>query len=61
MRDEGFDQIAARVLDRFGSAEMCGISLNESRIEIVLADQQAELIPEPAGTTIRSVRAIPAV
>ncbi len=52
MRDERFDQIAASVLDSFGTAEMGGIFLNEGRIEVVLSDQKAELVAEPAGTAI---------
>ncbi len=52
MRDEGLDQIAAGPAEGFRAAEVCGVSLNESRIEVVLADQQAELIPQP-GLTIR--------
>jgi len=61
VRDKGFDQIATRVFDGLGSAEMCGISLNESRIEVVLADQQAELVSEPTGAAIGTIRAIPVV
>ena len=52
VRNERLDQIAARVLDGFGAAEMGGIFLNEGRIEVVLADQEAELIPEPAGAAV---------
>ena len=55
MRDEGFDQIAARVLDGLGAAEMGGIFLNEGRIEVVLADQKAELVAEAAGATVRAI------
>ena len=49
MGDEGFDQIAAGVFDSFGTAEMGGVCLNEGRIEVVLADQQAKLVAEPLG------------
>ena len=46
MGDEGFDQIAAGVFDGFGAAEMSGISLHETRIEVVVADQKAQLVAE---------------
>ena len=52
MGNEGIDQIAARVLDGFGAAEMGGIFLNESWIEVVLADQEAEFVPEPTGAAV---------
>jgi hypothetical protein len=40
---------------------MSGIFLNKDRIEVVLPDQKAELVAEPAGTAIRTVRAFTAV
>ena len=46
MGDEGFDQIAAGLLKCFGTAEVGGVGLHEVRIEVVLADQKAELIAE---------------
>ena len=61
MGDEGLDQIAARVLKGFGTAEMSGISLDEGRIEVVLADQKAELVAEPRRTTIRAVWSVKAI
>ncbi len=54
--DEGFDQIPAGVFEGFGAAEVGGISLDESRIEVVLADQKAELVAEPWLAIIRAVR-----
>ena len=51
MGDEGLDQIAAGVLEGFGTAEMSGVSLDECRIEVVLADQKAELVAE-AGLAV---------
>ncbi len=47
MRNEGFDQISAGILDRFGTAEMGSVSFDQIGIEVVLADQEAELIAEP--------------
>ena len=46
MGDEGLDQFTAGATESFGTAEVCGIGLHEIRIEVVLADQKAELIPQ---------------
>jgi len=46
MRDEGFDQVTAGALQGFGTAEVGGISFHEVWIEIVLANEQAKLVPE---------------
>ena len=45
MRNKGLDQISIRFFQGGRAAEIGGVRLNESRIEIVLADQQTELIP----------------
>jgi hypothetical protein len=37
---------------------MSGIFLNKDRIEVVLADQEAELVAEPTGTAIGAIRTI---
>src|SRR5208282_562981 len=54
MSDEGLDQVPAGFADFLGSAEISGVSLDQGRIELVLADQQAESITQPrlaiAGT-----------
>ena len=55
MRDEGFDQFATGALESFSAAEVGGISLNESRIEVVLADQKAELVAESGLAVARTV------
>ncbi len=49
--DEGFDQITTGFLERFGAAEVGGVGLHESGIEVVLPDQKAELIPQ-SGVTV---------
>ena len=61
MRDEGLDQFAARALEGLSAAEVGSVRFNEGRIEVVLADQQAESVAEPSGTGVRTVRAIPAL
>src|SRR6266436_4776760 len=45
MRNKGLDQISIRFFQGSRAAEISGICLNKSGIEIVLADQQTELIP----------------
>src|SRR5208283_1759567 len=47
MGDKGLDQFTAGAAKCRGAAEVCGIGLHEIRIEVVLADQKAELIAEP--------------
>lgn len=46
MIDEGLDHIAAGLSQLFSSAELGGIALHQIRVELVLADQQAETIAE---------------
>ena len=41
----GLDEISIRFFQGWRAAEISGICLNESGIEVVLADQQTELIP----------------
>ena len=50
--DEGFNQVAASILERLRAAEVGGIGLHERGIEVVLADQKAELIPQTRMMTI---------
>ena len=54
MGDEGLDQFTAGAAEGRGAAEVSSIGSHQIRIEIVLADQKAELIPKPglaiAGT-----------
>src|ERR1700687_4377685 len=45
VRHKGLDQISIQFLQGWRAAEISGVGLNESGIEIVLADQEAELIP----------------
>jgi len=61
MGNKGFDQFTAGTAQRFRAAEVRGVCLDEIGIEVVLANQEAELIAKPrlavAGTIAR-VRAI---
>jgi hypothetical protein len=47
MGDKGLHQISAGSAQSLRTAEIRGVRLNKSWIKIVLADQKAELIPEP--------------
>ena len=55
MRNEGFDQISAGVFDRFGAAEVRSVRLDQIRIELILANQQAKLIAEPGRVGLVTV------
>ncbi len=44
VRNKGLDQISIRFLQGWGTAEIGGVRLDESGVEIVLADQETELI-----------------
>jgi len=44
MGDEGLDEIATGFLESFGAAKVGRVGLHERRIEVMLADQKAELI-----------------
>ena len=57
MGNEGFDQIAAGLFEGFGTAEMGGVGLHEIRIEVVLADQKAELVAETRLAIVMTVAA----
>lgn len=46
MRNEGFDQIATGFGHGLSAAEVRGICFYEFRIQIVLANEKAELITE---------------
>ena len=47
LRDEGLDQVTAGAAEGFRTAEICCVRLYEIRVEVVLADEKAELISEP--------------
>ncbi len=47
MRNEGFNQLAAGSAEGLRAAKICGVRFHQIRIEIVLADQKAELIAQP--------------
>ena len=53
MRDEGFDQFAAGSTEGLRAAKICSVCLDEGRIEVVLADEKAELIPQSRLTIAR--------
>ena len=46
VRDEGFNQVTARLFEGLSTAEVRGVGLNEVGIEVVLPDQQAEPVAE---------------
>ena len=52
MGDKRFDQITTGILQRLRAAEIGGIGLHESGIEIVLTNQKAELITQTRMMTI---------
>ena len=53
--DEGLDLASAGVAKGWGSAIVSGIGLHEAGIELVLADQQAELVAEARLTVVVAV------
>ena len=55
MGDKGLDQLPAGAAESCGAAEVGGILLHEIGIEVVLADQKAELIPEPRLAVSRTI------
>ena len=55
MGDEGFDQVSAGFFEGFGAAEVSGVGLHESGIEVVLADQKAELVAQTRLTVAAAV------
>jgi hypothetical protein len=54
--DEGLDQIPAGFAEFLGAAEISGIALYESRIELMLADQKAQSISQPGKAVVRNRR-----
>ena len=56
--DKGLDRFTGGVAKRFRAAEICRISLHEICIEVVLADQKAELVAEPGLAVARAVRGV---
>ena len=57
--DKGLDQLAAGAAEGRGAAEVRGIGFHEIGIEVVLADQKAELIAEPRLAVAISVGGMP--
>ena len=55
MGDEGLDQFTTGAAEGFRAAEVRRVGLHEIRVEVVLADQQAELIAEPGLAIARTV------
>jgi hypothetical protein len=58
MSDEGLDPIAAGPAEGLGSAKARGVRFDESWIEVVLSDQQAELIPQSGLTVVRAISVV---
>ena len=56
--DEGFDRFAAGVSKDWRSAIVGGIGLHEGRIELVLADQQAEAIAKARLTVVVAIGSV---
>jgi hypothetical protein len=55
MGDKGFNDLPAGFFKCLSAAEFSGVGLDESRIEVVLADQKAELVTQSRRITIRYV------
>ena len=55
MANKELDQVPARSFQSFRTAEIRGVRLNKSRIEVVLADQEAESVPQPGMTVVRAI------
>ena len=55
MGDEGFDQIPTGFFEDFGAAEVGGIGLHESGIEIELSNEKAELVAQSGLTVTRTI------
>ena len=53
--DEGFDHVPAGISDRGGSAVISGVGFDEVRIELVLADQEAEAVAEAGLAAVVAV------
>jgi hypothetical protein len=61
MRNERLNQFATCTAEGFGATEVRSVGFNEIWFEIVLADQEAELIPKaglPVAGTIGGVRPV---
>ncbi len=55
MRDERLDEIPLGLLERWRAAEVGGVRLNQRGIEVVLADQEAEAVPQSRLTIFRAI------
>ena len=55
MGNKGLDQFTAGAAEGFGAAEVGRVGLHEIRVKVELADQQAELIPEPGLAVARTI------
>jgi hypothetical protein len=53
--DKGLDQVPTGSAESFRAAEIRGVRLNKSRIEVVLTDQKAESIPQPWLSVVGSI------
>jgi len=59
MENKGLDELAACASECFRAAEVRGIGLHEIRIEVVPANQKAELVSEPRLAVAISVGGMP--
>ena len=50
--NKGLDEVPAGSAQRFRAAKVCGVCLDKSRIEVVLADQKAQFVPQPGMTIV---------
>jgi hypothetical protein len=55
MGDKGLDQVPAGFTEFLGAAEFSGIALDHRGIELMLADQEAESVPEAWVAVVRTV------
>src|SRR5580704_4346538 len=55
MGDEGFDQFAAGTAEGFRPTEVSRIGLYKVRVKVILANQDAELIPKPGLAVAGSI------
>ncbi len=55
MGDKGLDQVSAGSFESFRTAEVRGVRLNKSRIEVVLPDKEAESVSQLWLTVVRTI------
>src|ERR1700730_5933655 len=58
MGDKGLDQVPTGSFESFRTAEIRGVRFNKSWIEVVLADHEAQPVPQPRLTVVRTILGI---